>query len=212
MPTCTGCSSVTKVEAEIDLMARSGPPTQSAQSTLNRLWYGNSTASLLLLPLSLVYRLVTAVRRWMFRFELLKSLPLGVPVIVVGNLTVGGTGKTPLTIWLVDALRARGFQPGVVSRGYEGAVGAAPLPVLPHSDPATVGDEPVLIAERCACPVVVHPDRVAAGQLLLDQGVDVIVADDGLQHYRLQRDLELCVVDGERGFGNGFLLPAGPLR
>ncbi len=185
---------------------------QSTQSAVNAMWYERSALSLLLLPLSLVYWLVSGLRRWAFRFGLLRSFPLGVPVIVVGNLSVGGTGKTPVTIWLVNALKARGFRPGVVSRGYRGNVGSAPLPVLPHSDPATVGDEPVLIAERCDCPVAVHPDRVAAGRLLLEQGVDVIVADDGLQHYRLQRDAELCVIDGQRVFGNGFLLPAGPLR
>ena len=190
-------------------MAGSG---QSNQSAINAVWYGRSPLALLLLPLSLIYWLISGFRRWLFRFELLRSYRLDVPVIVVGNLSVGGTGKTPVTIWLVNALKARGFRPGVVSRGYRGNVGSAPLPVLPHSDPATVGDEPVLIAERCECPVAVHPDRVAAGHLLLEQGVDVVVADDGLQHYRLQRDAELCVVDGQRGFGNGFVLPAGPLR
>lgn len=184
----------------------------NGQSTINAIWYERSFRAWLLLPLSVVYWFVTVVRRGFYLFGLFRSFRLEVPVVVVGNLTVGGTGKTPVTIWLVKELQARGYRPGVVSRGYHGNVGSAPLPVLSHSDPASVGDEPVLIAERCNCPVVVHPDRVAAGQLLIEQGVDVIVSDDGLQHYRLCRDLELCVVDGARGFGNGFLLPAGPLR
>lgn len=182
------------------------------QSAINAIWYKRSISAWLLLPLSLVYWLVTALRRGFYLFGLFRSFRLDVPVVVVGNLTVGGTGKTPVTIWLVKELQARGFRPGVVSRGYRGSVGSTPLPVLSHSDPASVGDEPVLIAERCGCPVVVHPDRVAAGRLLIEQGVDVVVSDDGLQHYRLSRDLELCVVDGARGFGNGYFLPAGPLR
>lgn len=184
----------------------------NGQSTINAIWYERSTWAWLLLPLAVVYRVITVLRRGFYLFGLFRSFRLDVPVVVVGNLTVGGTGKTPVAIWLVKELQARGFRPGVVSRGYRGNVGGAPLPVLSHSDPASVGDEPVLIAERCNCPVVVHPDRVAAGRLLIEQGVDVIVSDDGLQHYRLCRDLEICVVDGARGFGNGFLLPAGPLR
>jgi len=179
---------------------------------MDRIWYEPSIASLALLPLSWLFRTIVWTRRRLYRNGLLRSFRLDTPVVVVGNLTIGGTGKTPVTIALVDALLDRGMRPGVVSRGYRGTVGHSPLPVLPHSDPAVVGDEPVLIAERCRCPVAVHPDRVAAARLLEEQKVDVIVADDGLQHYRLERDLEIAVVDGTRGFGNGRLLPAGPLR
>ncbi|MBL6751875.1 MAG: tetraacyldisaccharide 4'-kinase, partial [Nevskia sp.] len=136
-----------------------------------------------------------------------------VPVIVVGNITVGGTGKTPLVLWLVQHLRERGWRPGVVSRGYGGRAPAYPLRVTPATDPAACGDEPALLARSAGVPVAVAPDRVAAARLLVDGGeADIIVADDGLQHYRLARDLEICVVDGSRGLGNGELLPAGPLR
>jgi tetraacyldisaccharide 4'-kinase len=138
---------------------------------------------------------------------------LPVPVVVVGNIAVGGTGKTPFVIWLVERLREWGWRPGVVSRGYGGRAREWPQRVLPGSDPALVGDEPVLVARRAGCPVVVGPDRVAAARALLDGGaVDVVVSDDGLQHYRLWRDLEIAVVDATRGLGNGRLIPAGPLR
>jgi tetraacyldisaccharide 4'-kinase len=138
---------------------------------------------------------------------------LGVPVIVVGNISVGGTGKTPFTIWLVEQLRAQGLRPGVISRGYGGKAPRYPLRVTAETDPLQCGDEPALIARRCGVPVAVAPDRVAAAQMLIDSGeVDLLIADDGLQHYRLGRDLEVCVVDGQRGLGNGALLPAGPLR
>lgn len=135
------------------------------------------------------------------------------PVIVVGNIAVGGTGKTPFVIWLVERLREWGWKPGVVSRGYGGNSNTWPRRVDAASDPAEVGDEPVLIATRARCPVVVGPDRRAAAQLLLADGAaDIVVSDDGLQHYRLWRDLEIVVVDASRGLGNGQLLPAGPLR
>ncbi len=138
---------------------------------------------------------------------------LPVPVIVVGNIAVGGTGKTPFVIWLVERLREWGWRPGVISRGYGGSAPQYPFAVCADSDPSHCGDEPLLIARRCECPVVVAPDRVAAARALLAQSaVDVIVADDGLQHYRLGRDLEICLVDGARGLGNAALLPAGPLR
>jgi tetraacyldisaccharide 4'-kinase len=134
-------------------------------------------------------------------------------VIVVGNLTVGGTGKTPLVIWLCAQLRAWGFHPGVVARGYGGNSPDWPRAVSPQSDPREVGDEPVVIATATGCPVSVGPDRVLAARALLRNGsVNVIVSDDGLQHYRLARDIEICVVDAARRFGNGRCLPAGPLR
>lgn len=186
----------------------------AGQHRINEIWYGGqeSMTSVLLLPVSWLFGCVVWLRRRLFAWGLARSTRVDLPVVVVGNLTVGGTGKTPITIWLVEALAERGVKAGVVSRGYHGFAGASPLPVLPHSDPAEVGDEPVLIAERCRCPVVVHPNRVAAARVLEEQGVDLIISDDGLQHYALARDLELVIVDGERRFGNGRLLPAGPLR
>ena len=135
------------------------------------------------------------------------------PVIIVGNITVGGSGKTPLVIALIEQLRAAGYVPGVISRGY-GGTERGPFEVGPLSDPADVGDEPVLIATRTEAPLFIGRDRVAAAKALLEvhPNCDVIISDDGLQHYRLQRDIEIVVVDGQSGFGNGFLLPAGPLR
>lgn len=138
---------------------------------------------------------------------------LPAPVIVVGNLTVGGTGKTPLVIWLAEALRQRGFRIGIVSRGYGGRAGTWPQAVHHDSDPAQVGDEPVLLARSTNCPVSVGPDRVEAARTLLARGqADVLLADDGLQHHALGRIMEIVVVDGARGLGNGMCLPAGPLR
>lgn len=136
-----------------------------------------------------------------------------VPVVVVGNLTAGGTGKTPLTLALVAWLREAGFKPGIISRGH-GGTGRQAMPVMPDSDPALVGDEPVLLARRAGCPVWVGRRRAEAGRQLLafHPDVDVLVADDGLQHYALARDVEIVVVDGQRGLGNGCMLPAGPLR
>jgi tetraacyldisaccharide 4'-kinase len=142
-----------------------------------------------------------------------QSVRLPMPVLVVGNIAVGGTGKTPLTLWLVEQAQALGFRPGVISRGYGGRAPAYPMRVRSNSDAAHCGDEPLLIAQRSGVPVAVAPDRIAAGRLLIEQDhVDLLIADDGLQHYRLARDLELCVVDGARGLGNGHRLPAGPLR
>ncbi|MGD9842183.1 MAG: tetraacyldisaccharide 4'-kinase [Steroidobacteraceae bacterium] len=179
---------------------------------LQKLWYGNSPAAWLLLPLSWCFRLVVAVRRCCFAVGLLKSYRLSQPVIVVGNLTVGGTGKTPLVIWLSNALAAQGKQVAVITRGYGGKVSHWPQQVLAHSDPLLVGDEAVLLAQQTKAIVMAGPDRVASAQQAVTAGADVIISDDGLQHYRLQRDCELVVVDASRYFGNGYLLPAGPLR
>jgi len=162
--------------------------------------------------LAAVYATLSGARRLLYRCHLLPRKRLPVPVIVVGNITVGGTGKTPLVIALVQALRARDFNPGVISRGYAGSADA-PLLVDAQSDPARVGDEARLIFDATNAPVCVARDRHAAGEKLLGAArVDVIVADDGLQHYKLCRNVEICVIDGERRFGNGRLLPAGPLR
>jgi tetraacyldisaccharide 4'-kinase len=161
--------------------------------------------------LAALSRLYGRVAHWRRRRATAAAVTLPVPLVVVGNVAVGGTGKTPVVIALVEALVAAGFRPGVISRGYGGRGPGGLVP--PGGDPARYGDEPVLIARRTGVPVWVDRDRVAAGRALLaDQGVDVIVADDGLQHYRLGRRVEIAVVDGRRRFGNGRLLPAGPLR
>ena len=181
---------------------------------LERLWYGPASGiALLLIPLAWLYGLVAACRRLLFRSGLLSSGHPGVPVIVVGNITAGGTGKTPVVAWLAEQLRAAGWHPGIASRGY-GAAGAArhPMRVLAATPAKEAGDEPVLLARRTGMPVVVCVDRLAAARALVAAGADVIIADDGLQHYRLARDMEIAVVDGIRRFGNGRLLPAGPLR
>jgi tetraacyldisaccharide 4'-kinase len=179
---------------------------------LNRVWYGESRWYVVLLPLSWLFALVASIRRAFYRSGIFRSVDVGVPVVVVGNIATGGTGKTPVAIWLATTLKDRGFRPGIASRGYGGATGEAPLIVADDSDPRAVGDEPLLMARRAVCPVVVHPDRVAVAKVLIQMGCDVIVADDGLQHYRLQRRFEIVVVDGARAFGNERLLPAGPLR
>ncbi len=166
-----------------------------------------------LYPLSLLFAALVALRRRLYRLGLLKAARLPVPVIVVGNLTVGGAGKTPLVLALVAWLRQAGYRPGLISRGYGGAA-REPMPVSADSDPALVGDEPVLLARRAACPVWIGRARAEAGRRLLARHpqVDVLLADDGLQHLALARDMEIVVVDGRRAFGNGRLLPAGPLR
>lgn len=182
-------------------------------SALARHWQRVTAVSLLLYPFSLVFRCVVALRRAAYSSGALRSIGVAVPVVIIGNVTVGGTGKTPLVLWLAALLSHHGMRPGIVSRGY-GAAGSRPAPVLSSSDPSRVGDEPVLLAQRSACPVWVGRDRVAAARALLaaHPQCDVILSDDGLQHYRLERDIEIAVVDGERGLGNGLLLPAGPLR
>ena len=185
----------------------------SLESTLTRAWLHRGPLALALWPLSLLFRLLAALRLVLFRAGVLKSERLPVPVIVVGNIFIGGTGKTPLTIWLVGQLRAAGLHPGVISRGHGGEGESAPREVLPNANARDVGDEPLLIADRTGCPVVVGRRRVEAGRYLLARHpeVDVLVTDDGLQHYALRRDVELVLFDG-RGVGNGWTLPAGPLR
>jgi tetraacyldisaccharide 4'-kinase len=166
-----------------------------------------------LLPLSWLYGLAIALRRGAYRFGILRTRRFAVPLIVVGNITVGGTGKTPLVIWLAQYLRAKGLRPGIVSRGYGGRAKHWPQQVRPDSDPAAVGDEAVLLAGRTRCPMCVGPDRPAAvAALLAHTDANIVISDDGLQHYALGRDIEIVVIDGQRRFGNGWLLPAGPLR
>jgi tetraacyldisaccharide 4'-kinase len=185
----------------------------SLESTLTRAWLRRGPLALALWPLSLLFRLLAALRVTLFRTGILTSERLPVPVIVVGNIFIGGTGKTPLTIWLVEQLRAAGLKPGVISRGHGGEGEAGPREVLPASSAREVGDEPLLIAGRTGCPVVVGRRRADAGRHLLERHpeVDVLLTDDGLQHYALRRDVELVLFDG-RGVGNGWTLPAGPLR
>jgi len=185
----------------------------SVESRLQKIWYTRSAASQALRPLAWLFCGVVQLRRVLYRLRLLPSQRLPVPVIVVGNLTVGGTGKTPLVIAIVNCLQRAGYRPGIISRGYGGKARHWPQQVRPDSDPVMVGDEPILIARRTACPMAVGPERVVAGRSLLQHAeVDILVCDDGLQHYALRRDLEILVIDGVRRFGNGFCLPAGPLR
>jgi len=185
----------------------------SAVDFAARHWYRLSALSLALVPLSLLFRLLAAMRRAGYRAGVFKSARLAVPVVVFGNLVAGGTGKTPLVIWSAELLRAHGRRPGIVLRGHGGSATAAPREVGPGDDAGLVGDEALLLAGRAGCPVWACADRAAAARALLRRhpDCDVILADDGLQHYALQRDLEIAVEDA-RGHGNGFMLPAGPLR
>lgn len=180
---------------------------------LQKQWVGFTVWHLLLLPLAWFFGFVVSIRKALYQRGWLESYRLSVPVIVVGNINVGGTGKTPLVIWLAEQLRLAGLKPGIISRGYGGNVRSV-VEVRRSSLPQDVGDEPVLIASRTGLPVFVGANRVAAGQSLLKTypECNLIISDDGLQHYRLQRDVEVVVVDGMKGFGNGRLLPAGPLR
>lgn len=186
--------------------------TRTAESVFTRAWQRRGLLACLLLPLSLLFGMLGALRRLLYRVRILRSTRLSVPVIVVGNIFVGGTGKTPFTIWLVEELRRAGFVPGVISRGY-GARNETPVEAGQDALPSRVGDEPALIARRTQCAVIVGRRRVDVAHALLaaHPEVNLIVSDDGLQHYALQRDVEIVLCD-ERGNGNGWLLPAGPLR
>ncbi len=180
---------------------------------LQRIWYGRSPTALWLLPLAWLFCALAGLRRRLYRHGLLRAQRLPAPVIVVGNITVGGTGKTPLVAWLAARLREAGFRPGLIARGHGGTARSWPQQVRRDSDPRVVGDEPVLLARLTGCPMAVGPDRVEAARQLLDHSdCDILLSDDGLQHYRLGRDLEIAVLDGVRRLGNGFCLPAGPLR
>ncbi len=173
-------------------------------------WYGKSSWVYLLLPVSWLFGLISSLRRFVLVNFLQKKI--AVPVIIVGNISVGGTGKTPLIIELVKYLQAQGHKPGVVSRGYGGHATQYPRVLDEQSQAFEVGDEPLLIQRTTQCAVCVAPDRVAAAQELVKLGCTIILSDDGLQHYRLARSLEIAVVDGQRLFGNQHLLPVGPLR
>ncbi|KJX00690.1 MULTISPECIES: tetraacyldisaccharide 4'-kinase [unclassified Enterobacter] len=178
-----------------------------------RIWSGESPLWLLLLPLSWLYGLVSGIIRLLYRLGVKRAWRAPVPVVVVGNLTAGGNGKTPVVIWLVEQLQKRGIRPGVVSRGYGGQASHYPLLLTAETTTAEAGDEPVLIFQRTGVPVAVSPVRSDAVQALLaEHAVQIIITDDGLQHYALARDKEIVVIDGVRRFGNGWWLPAGPMR
>jgi tetraacyldisaccharide 4'-kinase len=183
---------------------------------IEKVWFFRHSAKWLLvpllLPLTIVFWLLSALRRKCFQWGVFESFSVDVPVIVVGNIGIGGNGKTPVVLYLIKQCLAQGIKVGVISRGYGGNAPYHPYLLDETSNAAEAGDEPLLIYQRHNIPVVVGSDRVANAQLLIDKGCTVIIADDGLQHYRLKRDFELIVVDSKRKFGNGFLLPAGPLR
>lgn len=181
------------------------------EQRLTQLWYRDHSMAALLAPLSWLYGLLISVRRFAYATGILRTCHAGKPVLVVGNLTVGGTGKTPLVAWLARQLSATGLKVGIVSRGY-GRADSSPQPVHMDSDWREVGDEPLLLRRTTGCEVIVARDRCAGARQLVARGADVVIADDGLQHLRMGRDCEIVVVDGSRGFGNGRLLPAGPLR
>ncbi|MBA0901385.1 MAG: tetraacyldisaccharide 4'-kinase [Candidatus Nitrotoga sp.] len=180
---------------------------------LPKYWNHITALHSLLLPVSFIFYMLVVIRRALYRSGILVVTRLPVPVIVVGNITVGGSGKTPLTLWLAQQLIDRGWHPGIVSHGYGGS-GISPMMVCDSSNPSEVGDEPVLMAQRKLCPVWVGRDRVGAAQALLlrHPECDILLSDDGLQHYHLHRDFEIAVVDGVSRFGNKLMLPAGPLR
>ena len=176
-------------------------------------WYTRSKIAWRLLPFSLLFWLISQVRRSLFQLGILATYRAPKPVIIVGNLSVGGNGKTPVVVWLVEQLRQRGLKVGVISRGYGSRAESYPLLVSAQTDPKCGGDEPVLIAKRTGAAVAISANRREAVELLLKSAdCDLIIADDGLQHYKLQRDLEIVVMDAQRALGNGFVLPAGPLR
>ncbi|MBY4675265.1 tetraacyldisaccharide 4'-kinase [Marinobacterium arenosum] len=178
-------------------------------SRLQERWYSDQAPALPWRLLESFYRFVVTRRRAAAK----QAWQPPVPLVVVGNITLGGTGKTPLVAWLVERARQAGFRPGIVSRGYKAKPPALPWVVEASGNPAQCGDEPLMLARRCGCPVVIDPNRVQAARHLLERfDCDLIISDDGLQHHALGRDLELVVIDGVRGLGNGHCLPAGPLR
>ena len=182
------------------------------EALLNRIWYQKHWARWLLWPLSWLFALLSGLRRLGFKLGLKASQALPVPVIIVGNITVGGSGKTPTVIYLIELLRHYGYHPGVISRGY-GSGQTEPRLVPQGANPTDFGDEPAMIVARTQVPMAVGVDRIATAELLLaSTEVDIIISDDGLQHYRLARDIEVVVLDASRRLGNGMLLPAGPLR
>jgi len=183
---------------------------------IEKVWFEQHLAKWLLVPLlfplTLLFWLLSSFRRLLFALGIKESVKIACPVVVVGNIGIGGNGKTPVVVFLVEQLTKRGIKVGVLSRGYGGQALNYPYLLTVQSTAFEAGDEPILIYQRCQVPVVVGADRIAGAKLLIEQGCQLIISDDGLQHYRLKRDFEICVVDGKRLFGNGFLLPSGPLR
>lgn len=184
---------------------------------IEKMWFkptvGQRIGSYLLAPLALLFWLVSALRKWLYKHQLLTSEHPGVPVVIVGNLTVGGNGKTPLVVHIARMLQQRGLKPGVLSRGYGATIKDFPRTVTLTSLASEVGDEPVLMRHNLTCPLVIDPVRIRGAKVLVStHQCNVIICDDGLQHYPLQRDIEIVVVDSVRRFGNGHLLPMGPLR
>jgi tetraacyldisaccharide 4'-kinase len=187
------------------------------KKTLSRwlvdIWYKDPFIGVWLMPLGFLFSDFVRFRKFLYRIGVLKQQSLPIPVIVIGNITVGGTGKTPLIIWLAELLKNEGLKPGIISRGYGGQAEVWPQWVAADSTAEQVGDEALLIARQTGCPMAVSPVRADAGRMLLEKSdCNVILSDDGLQHYALNRDIEIAVIDGERRFGNGYCLPAGPLR
>ncbi len=179
---------------------------------LNAVWYQGDKTGFWLIPLSWVYRTVVSLRRLLYQYRLIKIEPFAIPIIVVGNISVGGTGKTPLLIWLAQYLQQQGYHPGIISRGYGGQAQQWPQWVDKDSDARLVGDEALVIVAQTGCPMTVGPVRTDNVKMLQQSQCDIILSDDGLQHYALVRDIEIAVIDGQRRFGNGHCLPAGPLR
>ncbi len=182
---------------------------------LERQWYlpSYTLETFLLLPLAGLFQLAVSIRRFLYRRGILKTVYVNAPVIVVGNITVGGTGKTPFVLWLAAYLKQQGYRPGIVTRGVGGQVQHVPYRVEKNADPSKVGDEALVLVNRSFCPVMVGVDRVAAVQTLLQTtDCNVIISDDGLQHYRMGRQIEIALIDGERRLGNKTFLPSGPLR
>jgi tetraacyldisaccharide 4'-kinase len=180
---------------------------------LQQIWQRTGWLNILLLPLAALFTVIVNIRRWLYQKAWLRTYISPVPVIVIGNITVGGSGKTPLVIWLAQHLRNSGYMPGIVSRGYRGQNRHWPLQVTAETDPQLAGDEPVLLAKHTGCPIYAGPDRPAAiAALLKNTSCAVIISDDGMQHYAMARDIEIAVLDADYGLGNGWMLPAGPLR
>lgn len=185
----------------------------SISEFVTKSWYQGAYWLYLLWPLNLIYHAVTLLRKYLYQFRFFKSYRAQVPVVVVGNITLGGTGKSPLVAHLIDALKDMGFTPGVVSRGYGATLSKQEVrEVTLDSVVSEVGDEPLMLKRRVGCPIFVSPTRSLAVQALESIGCDIVITDDGLQHYALARDIEICVFDGERKWGNGHLLPMGPMR
>lgn len=198
---CTACSS----RSDVELMS------SQIEAWLQSIWYHGRWGAALLAPLAALFAVVTGLRRALYRTGMIGAYRAQVPVVVIGNLSVGGTGKSPLVAALADALKSRGLRPGILTRGH-GVVVREPIRVTRDADPRAVGDEPLMLAIATGAEVMVSPDREAGARALEALGVDLILCDDGLQHYALARDLEIVVIDAARGLGNGRLLPAGPLR